>query len=129
MASRPPPDPKTDQVGSFPDAQAIHDRILDEPTEWPDGWVEQAQFRDRYDLPPFRPPRFSDETTARSVIESIATELDVSIDFVYDDGWMVVVDDMAAFPVDRWRDDAANTVIALDSETFDTYIREFLTVD
>lgn len=120
-----PPDPERDQAdGEFPDARAVHDAIAAAPEEYPDGWVEQVRFRERYDLPPFRPPRFVDDTPIHEVIARLETELDVHITFVrYGEDWTVEVEGTRAFAVTRHRDDAANTVVEMDSETFGHLVR------
>jgi hypothetical protein len=127
MTRRSPPDPEADQAGSFPEARAVHEDILSAPESYPSGWVEQAQFRDRNDLPPFRPPRFNDGVRVRSTIEDLETDLDVSIDLIaYDvrtDGWWVEIDGDPAFSYDRYRDDGANTVIQMDAATFRERVR------
>ncbi len=121
-----PPDPATDQTGPFPETRATHDRILDDPGDYPPGWVEQARFRERYDLPPFRPPRFSDDVTVADVVASLADELDVSLSLVaYDvrtDGWWIEIDGTRGFRIPRHRDDAANTVIEMTADEFEARV-------
>lgn len=101
---------------------AIQDAVLDSPEEYPDGWVEQARFRERYDLPPFRPSRFSDGTPVHGVVSELEDELDAEVTFVARDieaeGWTVEVDGERACRVDRTRDDAANTVVEMTAEEF-----------
>jgi hypothetical protein len=127
MTRRSPPDSDSDQAGSFPEARAVHEEILSAPESYPTGWVEQARFRDRYDLPPFRPPRFSDGARVRSTIEDLEAELDVSIGIIaYDirtDCWWVEIDGDLAFSHERYRDDGANTVIQMDAATFRERVR------
>lgn len=122
--------PEIDQAGEFPDAAAIHEAVLANPREYPEGWVEQARFRRAHDLPPFRPPRFADGERIANVVASIRAEHGVSISFVAYDvertGWQVEVDGEVAFDVDRYRDDAANTVVGLSSEGFRTRVEENL---
>lgn len=125
MPRRTPPDPERDQAKAFPAAAETNERIRSNPGEYPTGWVQQAEFRHRYDLPPFRPPRFADGETVREVVERLEAELGCDVSFVtYDvaEGWLVEVDGGAAFRVDRHRDDAANTVLELPSDEFESRV-------
>lgn len=122
-----PPDPETDQQQSFETAARVHERIRADPSAHPAGWVEQVRFRDRYDLPPFRPPRFADGTRIRETIERLEAELGVEIGFSTTgaaEGWRVEIDREAAFEIDRYRDDAANTVIETTAEAFADRVTE-----
>jgi hypothetical protein len=124
-----PPDPETDQNRTFETAARIHDRIRASPSEYPPGWVEQVRFRERYDLPPFRPPRFADGTRVRETIEALDAEFGVEIAFSsadVDRGWRVEIDREPAFAIERYRDDAANTVVEATAEEFEERIRRTL---
>jgi hypothetical protein len=117
-----PPDPETDQNRPFERAARIHDRIRTTPSEYPAGWVEQVRFRERYDLPPFRPPRFTDGTRVRETTEALESAFGVEIVFTsvdVDEGWRVEIGRDPAFAIDRYRDDAANTVIEMTAEEFE----------
>ena len=117
-----PPDPETDQHRTFERATRIHERIRATPAEYPAGWVEQVRFRERYDLPPFRPPRFADGTRVRKTTEALESEFGVEVGFSstgVDEGWRVEIDREPAFAIDRYRDDAANTVIEMTAEAFE----------
>lgn len=118
-----PPDPETDQRRAFPEARSVHREILSSPEEYPDGWVEQARFRERYDLPPFRPPRFEDGARVREAVDGIERQYEVDVSFaayeVRDEGWVVEVDGRRAFPVDRRRSDAANVVFEVTEAEFE----------
>ncbi len=116
-----PPDPATDQQRSFETAARVHERIRSDPSAYPAGWVEQVRFRDRYGLPPFRPPRFADGARVRETLERLESELGVEIGFATaggGEGWRVEIDREPAFGIDRYRDDAANTVIELSETAF-----------
>lgn len=117
-----PPDPETDQRRAFPEAQSVHRAILSSPDEYPDGWVEQARFRERYDLPPFRPPRFEDGGRVRETVDRIERERGVEISFtayeVHDEGWVTEIDGRRAFSFERRRSDAANVVFELTEAAF-----------
>jgi hypothetical protein len=129
MPRRTPPDPDVEQARDFPEARSVHEAILDDPEEYPKGWVEQARFRDRYDLPPFRPPRLSDGGRLDEVVADLRSKHGVDVGFVeryVGDGWYVEVDGEVAFPVDRYRDDAANTVVGLDRADFVDRVAEAL---
>lgn len=121
-----PPDPETDQKRPFPEAQSVHDRILSSPDDHPEGWVEQAQFRERYGLPPFRPPRFRDSALLDETIGVLELEVGVDIEIVARDvhreGWAVEVDGRRAFRFEHHRDDAANTVVEMTSTEFEAAI-------
>lgn len=132
MPRRTPPDPEGDQAGPFPEAAAIHERILSTPNEYPTGWFEQARFRERYDLPPFQPPRFKEGTWVHDVVTELSSELDVKVEFVRPKDkrgdWYVEVNGELAFRVNRYRDDAANTVVRTTPEEFATKVRESIDV-
>lgn len=117
-----PSDPDSDQNRAFPEAQEFHDQILATPDEQPEGWVEQARFRERYGLPPFRPPRFRDGTLLSDNIAALESELGVDIDLVArdvrHDGWVVEIDGHQAFRFDHYRDDAANTIVEMTTDEF-----------
>jgi len=83
--------------------------------------VEQARFRDRYDLPPFRPPRFLDDTPVHPVVSALEAELGVEVTFVERDvgsGWAVQLDGNHAFTVERQRDVATNVVVPISPSEF-----------
>lgn len=123
-----PPDPARDQAGPFPEEREIHEEVLSAPEQYPSGWVEQARFRERYNLPPFRPPRFTDGVTVNSVVDSLEAEYGVDISLVAyavrRDGWWVEIDGTPAFRIRRHRDDAANTVIEMTSDEFESQVEE-----
>lgn len=122
-----PPTPETDQDRDFEEAKRIHEQIRANPDDYPDGWVEQAQFRDRYDLPPFRPPRFDDGCRVRETVTVLEDELDVTIDFVAsspDRTWNVRVDGNVVFQVERSRNNAANTIVEMTADEFTRRIYE-----
>lgn len=123
-----PPDPADDQTGPFPEERSVHETILSSPDEYPSGWVDQARFRERYDLPPFRPPRFADDVRVASVVESLEEAYSVTISLVaYDvrgEGWWIEIDGEPAFQVQRYRDDAANTVVETTSDEFEERCRD-----
>lgn len=122
-----PPDPDSDQNRAFPKAQEFHDRILANPDEQPEGWVEQARFRERYSLPPFRPPRFRDGELLEDKLAALESDLGVDIDLVARDvrreGWVVEIDGHRAFRFDHHRDDAANTIIEMTTDEFASAVR------
>lgn len=123
MPREDPPDPRKQEHSIFPEARSIHKEILANPNEYLEGWVEQANFRERYDLPPFRPPRFLDGKHVHGFFEEMETEYDIDITFsarggesgLSNAGWFVEVNGHPAIPIDRYRDDAANTVIQIES--------------
>ena len=115
-----PPDPETDQVGPFPEARSIHEAIRADPWAYPPGWVEQVRFRDRYDLPPFRPPRFADGESVASTVADVEDAFGVDLSFVaYAPGeWAVELDGEQAFDLPRHRDDASNVVVETTADAF-----------
>jgi hypothetical protein len=122
-----PPIPGVDQTGSFPDAKQVHEEILAAPDEFPNGWVEQARFREEHDLPPFQPPRLTDGTRVRSIVRDLEDAHGVTLSFAsYDvsEGWMVEIDGEPAFPIDRYRDDAANTIVDVGADRFRERVSE-----
>ena len=103
----------------FDAARHHHEAILADPASVPAGWVEQARFRDRYNLPPFRPPRFGDDTLVRDVVEDLESRFDTRIEFVRrGTGWTVKLDGDRAFPVERRRDGATNVVVGTSASEF-----------
>lgn len=105
----------------FEAARRRHEAILAAPESFPPGWVEQARFRDRYDLPPFRPPRFQDDTPVRSVVSALEAEHDLEVTFVERDvgsGWSVEIDGRHGFTVERKRDAATNVVVPMSPAAF-----------
>lgn len=109
----------------FAAARRSHEAILGDPESVPPGWVEQARFRDRYDLPPFRPPRFEDGTRVRPVVEALETRFDACIEFVERNStWVVELDGDRAFPVERWRDGATNVVIDMSAPEFRSAVEQ-----
>lgn len=127
MASNDPPDPELYQTRSFEEARRVHRHIEENPDEYPEGWVEQVRFRDRYDLPPFRPPQFLDDTRIHDTVTALENELNISIDFVStgeNRTWNVRIDDITAFSVKRSRNDAANTTVEMISDEFAERIYE-----
>lgn len=124
-----PPDPEIDQNRTFETAARVHARIRANPSAYPAGWVEQVRFRERYDLPPFRPPRFRDGTRVGDTVDALEAEFDVEIGFAATDieeGWWVELGGERAFRIDRYRDDAANTVIETTDEAFARRVREVM---
>lgn len=116
-----PPDPDQDQNREFSEARERHKDILTNPEIYPDGWVEHARFKERYDLPPFRPPRFGDGSELHETVSSLEKQHDVELSFVsYDvtEGWVLEIDGEQAFTIDRHRDDAANVVIPMSAARF-----------
>ena len=130
MTRETPPDPDTDQRRPFPEARAVHEAVLSTPGEHPDGWVEQARFRERYDLPPFRPPRFEDGRRVDETVDRIERERGVAISFaaydVREEGWVAEIDGRRAFPVDRRRSDAANVVFEMTEAAFEERVETAL---
>lgn len=103
----------------FETARRHHEAILAHPESVPPGWVEQARFRDRYDLPPFRPPHFEDGVDVRGVIEELEARFGVRIRFVERDStWAVELDGERELPVERRRDGATNVVVGSSAAAF-----------
>lgn len=105
----------------FEAARRRHEAILADPESFPPGWVEQARFRDRYDLPPFRPPRFQDGTPVHPVASALEAEHGVEVTFVERDvgaGWSVEIDGSHGFTVERRRDAATNVVVPMSPSAF-----------
>lgn len=130
MARDTPPDPDCQRASAFPDAKLVHEAIRADPDEYPAGWVEQVRFRECYDLPPFRPPRFVDGVGVRETVSEIEAEHGVNVSFVrYDasnEGWTVEVDGERRFHVPRHRDDASNTVVETTAAAFRDHVEEHL---
>ena len=131
MSRDAPPDPEIDQAGPFPQAREVHDAIREEPEPYPPGWVEQVRFRDRYDLPPFRPPRFEDGEDVATTVAEVEAEHDADVSFVaYAPGeWAVELDGVRAFDLPRRRDDASNVVVETTAGGFREAVEAALTDD
>lgn len=113
----------------FEAARRRHEAILIDPESFPPGWVEQARFRDRYDLPPFRPPRFREDTPVLSVVSALESEHGVAVTFVERDvgsEWSVEVDGRHAFTVERRRDAATNVVVPMSPDAFRAAVKPAL---
>lgn len=123
-----PPDPARDQTSRFPEARAVHEAIRARPERYPAGWVEQVRFRERYDLPPFRPPRFADGARVAMAVAAIKDEHNIDVGFAaYTPGeWVVELDGERAFRLPRHRDDAANVVVEMTADEFRKRIEDAL---
>lgn len=115
-----PPDPDRDQRRPFSAVRAVHDEIRADPEAYPGGWVEQVRFRERYELPPFRPPRFVDGVPVHETVSDVESRHGVDVEFAaYAPGeWLVELGGERAFRVARRRDDAANTVVQCSASEF-----------
>ena len=114
----------------FDAARRHHEAILADPASVPAGWVEQARFRDRYDLPPFRPPRFEDGTHVRDAVAELESRFDARIEFVRRESeWVVETDDEGAFRVERRRDAATNVVVGMSAREFRSAVEQRLSAE
>ncbi|PSP76230.1 hypothetical protein BRC86_01875 [Halobacteriales archaeon QS_3_64_16] len=130
MSRDTPPDRDRQRSRGFPDARSVHGEINSAPEEYPKGWVEQVRFRERYDLPSFRPPRFADGKRVREVVRALEAEHGITLSFVSDGEssgeWIVEIDGRDGFRVARRRDDASNTVVEMTAADFRDRVEEHL---
>lgn len=88
--------------------------------------MEQARFRERYGLPPFRPLRFRDGALLNETIKALESDVGVDIEIVARDvhreEWAIEVDGRQAFRFEHHRDDAANTVVEMTAAEFEAAI-------
>ena len=110
-----------DDSPRFETARRRHEAILTAPESSPPASAEQARFRDRYDLPPFQPPRFRDDTPVRQVVSALEAEHSIEVIFVehhIGSGWSVGIDGCHGFTVERQRDGATNVVVPRSPSDF-----------
>lgn len=89
----------------------------------PHWWQSNEQIKEEYDLPSYDPPRFQDGEYVHDVVNNLEEELDVRIRFVNSEPvenglWQISIDGEPLEELGRYRDDQANSVFELDSETF-----------
>lgn len=101
---------------------------MDEKPEW---WAANDRLRRNFDLPPYEPPRFADDTYIHEVVPEIEAEFDVEIRFVgmntrHGDDWDVHVDGEPIFAIGRRRDRNSNTVYELTAAEFERRLRSEL---
>ncbi|MFB6080707.1 MAG: hypothetical protein ABEJ81_06905 [Haloferacaceae archaeon] len=94
----------------------------------PDWWRENERIRATMDLPDYEPPRFADGTYTHEVVPALEEELGVGIRFLAvepraGEDWEVRIDGETALTVGRRRDDAGNTVYAIDPGPFERRVR------
>lgn len=99
--------------------------------EKPRWWLANEEVKEAFDLPPYEPPRFADDTYTHEVVPDLEREFDCSIRFVgvdprYPDDWEVRVDGRSVTEVGRRRDKHGNTVYGTTSREFAARIREEL---
>lgn len=107
--------------------------VCDDSDGLPDWWRENRCLREEMGLPPYRPPRFEDDTYTHEVVPELEDQYDCRILFVgvdthYPDDWSVEVDGEILMDVPRRRDENGNTVYELSAaqfvEQFETEWRE-----
>ena len=95
----------------------------------PAWWRANVEEFRRFDLRPYRPPRFADCTPVPPVVEALEAELGREIrlrDFSpTDDGaWDVFLGDARVGRVGRYRHSEGYTVYEIDSDAFERLVRD-----
>ena len=96
-------------------------------SELPDWWRSAiAEFRS-HDLPPYKPPRFSDGVLIQEVIDKLKEEHSrrislIGIDTRYGDDWSVRVDDKTVGEIEHTRAAEGYVVFGMESEKFEQWI-------
>lgn len=96
----------------------------DDHERLPEWWEQNEALRDEMDLPPYRPPRFSDGVYTHEVIPELEDDYDCVILFAgfntqYPDDWRVEVDGTPLMEIGRHRDENGNTVYEMTSTQFE----------
>lgn len=125
MDDQSPPRPH-DLPPGYDEEDPYEDVDLD---KYPDWWRENIEEFASYGMRPYRPPRFSDGEVTPSVITSLEDQLDVtiwirSIDPHQGGDWQVWVDEEPVTSIDRTREPEGFSKYHVDSEEFETIIRE-----
>ena len=97
----------------------------------PEWWSANEAVKEAFDLPPYEPPRFADDTYTHDVLPDLEHEFDCVIRFVgvdprYPDDWEVRVDGDRLMTIGRQRDEHGNTVYRTTAGEFVARLREEL---
>ena len=119
-------DPRPDATGSGVEDPPGDDEDLDAYPSW---WRRNVEEFRRYDLQPYRPPRFDDDELLPPLLDALEDDLGASIQLrVVDpqDGnrWEVVVDGDPIAEVDRDRHVDGYSVFHLTADEFERLVRE-----
>ena len=95
----------------------------------PDWWEENEQLKQAYELPSYDAPRFQDGPYIHEAVSDLEEELDVRIRLVNSEPvengrWEVSIDGERVEKFGRYRDEDANSVFKIHSETFRELVRE-----
>ena len=96
-------------------------------SELPDWWRSAiAEFRS-HDLPPYKPPRFSDGVLIQEVIDKLREEHSrrvslIGIDTRYGDDWSVRVDDKTVGEIEHTRAAEGYVVFGMESKKFKQWV-------
>lgn len=86
-------------------------------------WQSNERIKKAYNLPSYDAPRFQDGEYVHEVVNNLEEQLDVRIRFVNSEPvenglWEISVDGEPLRELERYRDDQANSVFELGSESF-----------
>jgi hypothetical protein len=89
----------------------------------PDWWLQSERIKQRLDLPPYEPPRFSDGTYKHQIVEQLEKKHNCEIRFIgnnteYPDDWEVWINNETVFKISRRRDHNGNTVYLMTPDRF-----------
>jgi hypothetical protein len=113
------------------DSGVGHSQSVDDEDERPEWWRQAAAEFERYDLRPYRPPRFADGTLKHEVVDRLEAEYGVAITFVSidpepNDEWEVRVDATTVFELGHRRHRAGYSIFETTAEQFESTVREWL---
>lgn len=98
-------------------------------SEFPKWWRQNIRVFEEHGLRPYRPSRFSDGEIVQSLRDDLETELGVSIALRAVDPnpqgqWQICVDGTPVRSVSRRRTESGFTRYGIDSETFESCVRD-----
>lgn len=101
----------------------------DDLESYPDWWRRNAEEFRRYDLLPYRPPRFADDEIVQPVVDALEAELDAEIrlrvvDPQAGNRWEVLVDGHVVAALDRDRHVDGYSLFHVTSDEFVRLVRE-----
>lgn len=100
-------------------------------SEYPDWWRQNVEEFRKYNMRPYRPPRFADGTVTQKVISGLEEELDVEIRLRAQnpregEDWQIWINETPVAAIGRSRDGDGYTVYEMSTEQFSDMIRMYL---
>lgn len=104
---------------------------MTEDGDYPDWWEKNVEYKRQLDIPEYQPPRFEDSVYTHAVVDELEDTYDCEIRFVgrnskYPESWHVEIDGKPVLEIGRHRDVNGNTVYEMNSEAFETSLRDEL---